>query len=445
MFDVWQANYALELWGVAFSAVGIACTLLLVRTDKSYRNLLVAMFSLELLAAAGDATTIVYAGEVSDFARAMSHLGNFATFAGTFLLQAALSMYLCLRFGEAGGPTYRAWRVCVCLLAIVMCALAAFGVFYGFDEDNVYYRKDGYWLSLAFVGGASLVNAALVIVNRSRIGVATLVCLLVYTVAPIIASVVQAFIFGPNLAIVVGVMALVIVFMELQAHSARMLQQRTEELALAKEQAANDRIAVMVSQIQPHFLFNTLDTIYGLTQEDADAAADAIASFSRYLRTNLASLNQTVPVPVEREMDHVRTYLELERTSDPERVAYSFDVQATGFSVPALSVQTLAENAVRHGIGATAEGGMVKVSTRELPHEFTVTVADDGAGFEVGRASEGEGTHVGIENTRARLAAMCNGSLDVCSKPGAGTCAVIHIPKSSSAENENEQATEEGQ
>ena len=110
MFDIWEANYAIDLWGMAFCAVGAFCTLLLVRADRGYRNLLVAMFSLELLAAAGDAAGIALMGDASGFARAVTQAGNLALFAGTFLLQAALSLYLCLRIGEAGGSTYRGRR-----------------------------------------------------------------------------------------------------------------------------------------------------------------------------------------------------------------------------------------------------------------------------------------------------------------------------------------------
>ena len=228
-----------------------------------------------------------------------------------------------------------------------------------------------------------------------------------------------------GIALVLGV---VVLFFELQQHASRVLVESAEELAAARAEASEGRIAVMVAQMQPHFLFNTLDTIYGLTQEDPGAAGRAIASFSRYLRANLASLGKAEPVPVGQEMEHVRTYLELERASDPGRVAYEFDVQATGFRVPALSVQTLAENAVRHGLEGKAEGGTVTVRTRELPDEFTVEVADDGIGFDVA-AADGDGAHVGIANTRSRLAAMCGGTLEVASEPGAGTVAVMHIPR----------------
>lgn len=236
------------------------------------------------------------------------------------------------------------------------------------------------------------------------------------------------FFYGLNFVIIAGVLGLIVVFFEMQQHSSRMLVERTEALARSQMEVSESRIAVMVSQIQPHFLFNTLDTIYGLVDEDTGLAKKAIASFSRYLRMNLDSLKHTSPVPVEREMEHVRTYLELERMSDEGRLSYDLDVQATGFLVPALSVQTLAENAVKHGLGSREHGGHIVIRTREQMNEHTVAVIDDGIGFDVGSSEDGD-MGIGIANTRARLETMCGGTLDITSKPGVGTSVIMHIPK----------------
>lgn len=424
-----ELNIAIELWGVAFCAIGIACVILFGRADGQNRRLVLAGFAFELVAAGGDALAGFFRGGEGALAWAMTHAGNWATFSGNFLLVVVLTSYLLNRISEAGGPKYRTLRVGVHVAADVMCLLAFAGVFFTIDSANVYHRGDWYWLAQAFVISVFAVDAALALRARRELGHRTLACLLFYTLVPILAAVAQVFVYGLNFVIVAGVLALVVVFFEMQSHAAALMVRQAEELAASRVEVSDSRIRVMVAQMQPHFMFNTLDTIYGLAGEDAGAARAAIASFSRYLRTNLASLNQTEPVPVEREMEHVRTYLELERTTDPDRVAYEFDVEATGFKVPALSVQTLAENAVRHGIGAKAEGGRVTVRTRELPGEFTVTVADDGVGFDAEGLPEGGDGHIGISNTRSRLAALCDGALELYSEPDAGTRAIMRIPK----------------
>ena len=414
---------------MAFCAVCIVCCLVLIRVRSRQRTLIVTGLALELAAAGSDALAGIYRGQEGDVAWVATHVGNAASFVACFFLLATLTSYLCLRIADAGGSDYRRWKTTVWALAAVMSVLTFAGVYFYIDDANVYHRGFGYWMIPAYVLAVNGVNAALALRARRQLGPVALACMLFYTLAPVAAAVAQAAFYGVDLVIVAAVLGFVVIFLEMQAHTYNTLAARTEELARAREQAADDRIAATVSQIQPHFLFNTLDTIYVLAGEDPAAARKAIASFSRYLSANLESLNRTAPVPIETEMGHVRTYLELERTTDPDRVAYEIDAQTTGFKVPALSVQTLAENAVKHGIGAKAEGGTVCVRTYELAGEHIVEVEDDGAGFDPDAVPADGKAHIGIENTRARLAAMCGGTLEVTSEPGEGTRAVMRIPK----------------
>ena len=430
MFGVRELNVSIELWGVAFCAVGIACAVFFMRSGDRYRNLFIAFSLLVLLASGGDALAGVFRGQAGSLAWTMTHLGNFVTFCANFLLLAAITMYLCSRIQEAEGPAYQAWRNGVFATAIAMCALALLGAFFYIDESNLYHRTSWYWVSSDYAVIVESVNVALTIRHRRKLGTAAFFCLLFYTLVPAAAAVAQVLVYGLNFAIIASVLGFVVVFLEMQSHTARTMIRQSEELALSQIEVSEGRIAVMVSQIQPHFLFNTLDTIYGLCDEDPQLSKKAIASFSRYLRTNLNSLNQTTPVPIEKEMEHVRTYLELERMSDEDRISYEFDLQAQGFSVPALSVQTLAENAVKHGLGGREQGGKVIIRTRERPGEYTVAIVDDGVGFAALTATH-DRPHIGLDNTRARLAAMCNGTLTITSEPNVGSTAVMHIPKTS--------------
>ena len=429
MPEIRDLNISIELWSVAFCAVCIVCCLMLIRVRGRQRTLIVTGLALELLAAGCDALAGIFRGQEGQLAWAATHVGNTASFIACFFLLATLTSYLLLRIVDAGGPDYRRWEIAVWVLATVMSVLTLLEVHFYIDGANVYHRGAGYWMIPAYVLVVNGVNTVLALRAHRQLGHVALACMLLYTLAPVVAAAAQAAFYGVDLVIVAAVLGFVVIFLEMQSHTYRALVEQTRELARAREQAADDRIAATVSQIQPHFLFNTLDTIYVLAGEDPDAARKSIAAFSRYLSANLESLNRTAPVSIEAEMGHVRTYLELERTTDPERMAYEIDMQATGFKVPALSVQTLAENAVKHGIGAKAEGGTVRVRTRDLPGEFVVKVDDDGVGFDTCATPDDGKVHIGIENTRARLAAMCGGTLDVASVPGEGTHAIMHIPK----------------
>lgn len=428
MFSVQSLNISIELWSVVFCFVGIICTILFSRAEGTYRNYLIAGFAMGIVAAGGDALAGIYRGLPGDTAWLATHVGNLATFCGNFLLVAVYTQYLCARLEEVGAGLFTGWRMGVSVMSLVMCACAAFGVFYFIDDQNIYHRSDLFWVSLGYALVVFTVNALLAIQGRKELGFAAFLCLLFYAIAPMMAVAAQQFVYGLNFVVIASIFGFMVLFLEMQAHSARVLQQRTEELARAQTEAAENRIAVMVSQIQPHFLFNTLDTIYGLCDEDANLAKEAIASFSRYLRTNLNSLKRTTPVPIAVELEHVKTYLELERMSDEGRLQYEIDAQDVDFQVPALAVQTIVENAVKHGVGGMERGGSVVVRTRMLPDEHTVTIIDDGIGFAPESVSD-DGSHIGLANTRQRLMAMCEGTMDVESEAGRGTTVVMHIPK----------------
>ena len=431
LFGVRELNVAIELWGVAFCTIGIVCAMLFTRGDGRYKGIFIASFALELVASGGDALAGLFRGQAGFVAWVMTHIGNYATFVANFLLVVVLTLYLSSRIVEAGGPSFRPWRVAVTVSALLMSVLALLGAFFYIDESNLYQRTDWYWTALAYAICVNAVNAAIAMWYRRELGNAGFACLLFYSLIPLVTSSMQVIVYGLNYVIVGGMLGLLVLFLEMQTHSAHVLVDQAEELARSQVEVTESRIAVMVSQIQPHFLFNTLDTIYGLCDEDPELAKEAIASFSRYLRTNLDSLNRTSPVPIQTELEHVRTYLELERMSDEDRLEYELDTQALGFNVPALSVQTLAENAVKHGLGQKEQGGKIIVRTRERQTEYTVAVVDDGVGFDQGAINQPrERPAVGLENTRARLAAMCGGTLEVTSELGVGTTVVMHVPKS---------------
>ncbi|MBR3223864.1 MAG: histidine kinase [Atopobiaceae bacterium] len=430
MFSIRELNVSLELWGVAFSVVGLVCSLLLTRFQNDYRKTFAALFALNIVSEGGDAMAGICRGESGELAWIGTHVGNLSTFVAGFLLVAVLTMYLHNRMKETKAPLPTIWLKCVTYSSVLMCLFAALNMFYHIDENNLYHRSNLYWVSGAYIVAVFLVNAMFVLRNWRSLDAFSLFCMLFYTLSPAVSACIQVTVYGINFLAISSTLGLILIFMEMQVSSAAMYAERTKELAQSEVQLAESRMTAMVSQIQPHFIFNTLDTIYGLCDEDVERAKEAIASFSRYLRTNLASLRQTVPVPIATEIQHVRTYLELERMADKNRLQYVLDVRVTGFLVPALSVQTLVENAVKHGLGGREEGGLVTVSTHELADEFTVHIVDDGVGFNTNAILNNmDSTHVGILNTKARLATMCNGSLDIVSTPNEGTTVTIRIPK----------------
>lgn len=199
------------------------------------------------------------------------------------------------------------------------------------------------------------------------------------------------------------------------------------EKNMVEAELKESRISIMLSQIQPHFIYNTLGTIERMCLKDPQKAFDLVRNFSLYLRGNFSELDSVTPIRFADEIKHVEYYVNIEKVRFPD-MSIEYDVEATEFVLPALSVQPLVENVIKHGLMRLETGGTVKIHSYETPTHFCVEVTDDGVGFDTD-APVDEKKHVGLRNIRGRLKAMVNGALVMESKPGVGTKAIIMIPK----------------
>ena len=189
---------------------------------------------------------------------------------------------------------------------------------------------------------------------------------------------------------------------------------------------AEQRIKIMMSQIQPHFLYNTLSSIQALCLADPEKAFDVTEKLGTYLRQNIDSLDQPQLIPFEKELEHTRVYSEIEMIRFPS-IRIEYDTRDTDFSIPALTVQPLVENAIRHGIRGV-ENGIVCVSSKKAGDFYEIMISDNGRGFDVQAAENASGTHIGLHNVKERIEEMCGGTLTIESITGAGTTITIRIP-----------------
>lgn len=196
-----------------------------------------------------------------------------------------------------------------------------------------------------------------------------------------------------------------------------------------ENELTQSQVKMMISQMQPHFLYNALGTIRALCIKEPQTARQAIDSFSKYLRANMDSLNQKGCIPFSKELEHTRCYLFIEQLRFGEMLKVEYDIETEDFEIPPLSLQTMAENAVKHGLLARKNGGTLKISTRESTSCYEVHIEDDGVGFDVNKPLNAERSHLGVVNTRQRIIAMCGGSVSIGSRPGKGTTITIVIPK----------------
>lgn len=205
------------------------------------------------------------------------------------------------------------------------------------------------------------------------------------------------------------------------------------QMQLKEVELTEARISVMLSQIQPHFLYNSLTAIDNLFYNDPEKGHEAIYAFSDYLRGNMDSLAQKELVKFEQELEHTRQYLHLEKLRFRDKLEIAYDIQVQDFWLPVLTLQPIVENAVRYGATKRYGGGAIKISTADTGEFYRITIGDNGQGFDpekplVSDYDDGR-SHMGIANVRARLSAMCGGTLGIESVIGEGTTAIIEIPK----------------
>ncbi|MDO4189631.1 MAG: histidine kinase [Lachnospiraceae bacterium] len=212
-------------------------------------------------------------------------------------------------------------------------------------------------------------------------------------------------------------------YVSIDLHKGLLLERQEKEIALWKTQ-------IMLSQMQPHFLYNVLTTISGMCEmENATEARDVVNHFADYFRTNLDSLDKEKTIPFEKELEHVKTYLWLEKVRFEDSLNICYEIETIDFSVPSLTVQPIVENAVKHGILPKDDTGTVIIRTYETSLDYVVAIEDDGVGFDVNEKQDDTRTHIGIDNVTKRLELICNGTCDIKSDKGKGTVVTIHIPK----------------
>ncbi|RKL66438.1 histidine kinase [Salipaludibacillus neizhouensis] len=209
------------------------------------------------------------------------------------------------------------------------------------------------------------------------------------------------------------------------------------ELKMSIEDRIRMEGAWLQSQIQPHFLFNTLNSIAALGMIDVSKMQRLLEEFSNYLRVSFDFKNSDPIVSLDHELLLVRSYLYIEKQRFEERLTIQWDIEADiDVSIPPLSIQPLVENAVKHGILKQENGGTVCIRIKKHPHYTEISIIDDGKGM---KKDELQGLlfkkddsqkriSVGLNNTDRRLKQLFGQGLKIQSEPEQGTIVSFQIP-----------------
>ena len=291
------------------------------------------------------------------------------------------------------------------------------------STSTVHGTETGPYYLIGQVGGVIVlcIIFALLIYYRRGLGVGSVMVLLSFVIFPVITFAFRI------VNVDIGLMGPALSLSLLLVHNYLNIR-RTISMSEMENRLARERIDIMLSQIRPHFIFNTLNSIYYLCDQDTELAKEAIADFSEYLRTNILTIENSDPVPMVKEMEFVDHYLKLEQMRFRDELEIVYDLQYTDFSVPPLTIQPIVENAVRHGAMMNEDGGRVSIGSYLKGDFVEIVVSDNGPGTDADAAMTADNSHIGLRNVRERLAGILNASLTFESASGQGSRVTIEIP-----------------
>ena len=291
-------------------------------------------------------------------------------------------------------------------------------VIYYISPENVYFRGPWYPVLLAPPALLMLVNLLLLARKWNVLSPRQRVAFLVYLAVPLVCMLAQMVSYG-LLFIVLGTsVSALFLFLSL------LLDQVRRSLRQARENA-RQRASIMVLQMRPHFIYNTMTSIYYLCRQDPEKAQQVTLDFSAYLRRNFTALAKEDTIPFTEELEHTRAYLAVEQVRFEGRLFVTLDTPHTRFRLPPLTLQPIVENAVKHGVDPELEPLTLSVTTRETPASSEILVEDNGPGPD---PDGNDDPHIALENIRERLALMCGGTLTLLPREGGGTAVRLVIP-----------------
>ncbi len=418
------ANVALDIFSIVLSLIPIVYLLSGRRYKQRLNQYFLGVAVSNILMIFGDLADWLLQNPTDTPEKIMLSI-----FTAEFYTASALVLYFFARYiAEYLKLTGKAKKICltavvfVCGVQVFFALISPFTGSFFYVTDNGYQRGSLFLISQLIPLFCYLLFTALVIIYRKRLSLQEVAFFLLYIFVPLSGGIAQMLTRGISLINIGVSFALLLILVNIQFEYEVALRQQEKELT-------EQRIDIMLSQIQPHFLYNALGTIAELCRSDPNRAEKTTLEFANFLRGNMDSLNTREPIPFDQELSHVKNYLYLEQQRFGDRLRVAYDIQTIDFFLPPLSLQPLVENAVRHGILKKREGGLITISTKETDEYAVVTIADDGIGME--RAKKlpnlGDHAHIGIENVRSRIQTMMEGSMKVESSDH-GTVITLQIP-----------------
>ncbi len=417
--------FSLEVWGCIFCVLSSVCVYISRNTNIRVNKNLLYILITNAIVLFFDSLAWFFRGKEGDFEYYILVISNFMVFFLNYILLFEFTLLIKNSIEKNRKVKTKLFYIVyvVCTIGALLTIISQFtNFYYYFDVHNFYHRNK--WFPISQIWGVIgiLFDIIIVLKYRKFISKNDMIMFMIYMFMPAITLVIQTFIYGFSLLNITTTVAILMMFLISQIEQATLIVQQ--------ERLINEaNVNITLSQIQPHFLYNCLNTIRYLCKHDAKEAESAVTEFSDYLRGNMFGITAKNCIPFERELEHINSYIALEKKRFGSRLSVEYNIKETGFMLPALSLQPIVENSIKYGLMNRIEGIVVKISSDSDDKNYILTVEDNGMGFDYEKVCNDEKPHIGIKNVRTKLELMCNGRLIIDSKIGVGTSVKILLPK----------------
>ena len=411
-------NISIASSALMLMVLGLLLVLFIPSLQKWSKRFFTIFFSVLIIYAASSMVSWFFSVPVVD-----AHISKAALFMESLassILIPLLTLYLhhCLRENVRKSPlmmiTAALWFIYFLLLIIAQFTRWI----YYYTPDQEYHRGPFYPLLLVPPVLSILINLVVLINKRSVLSAKQFYAFLIYLISPLLAMLLQMYIYGLSLIVLATAFAALFLFLFIVSDQVDQFIEQQKEIA--KQQSR-----IMVLQMRPHFIYNTLMAIYSLCNQDPQKTRQVTLDFTNYLRKNFNAVVSESPVPFSMELEHTRAYLAVEQAQYEDLLLVEYDTPFTVFRLPPLTLQPIAENAVKHGMNPYTGPLHITIRTRHTDTGSVITVEDDGPGFDLSAESK---PHVTLTNIRQRLQMMCAGNLEVIRREEGGTTVIVTIP-----------------
>lgn len=421
-----MVNFAAAATGLMIVLLGLVFTVAVRYLETWSRRFFIVLFSVAAAYVVSDLLSQVSLLFLGPDYSALSRIAVFCESFFSSLMMPMMTQYLLRCSGERRKRTplfasmVTLWGVYAALLVFTQFTTEIYSV----SPDNVYQRGPWYFVLLLPPAAMMGLNLVSLVFRRKRLTRRQRLAFAIYLLLPLCCMLLQMASYG-LLTIVIGTsLSIMIMFVFI------LLDQVDHSIRQQQENAAQ-QASIAVLQMRPHFIYNTLMSIYYLCRQDAEKAQQVILDFSSYLRKNFTAIAKEETIPFPDEVEHTRAYLAVEQARFRDRLLVEFDLPFTAFRVPPLTLQPIVENAVKHGLDPELEPLFISVSSRRQDGYAEVIVDDSGPGF---KPTDNDEPHIALANIRDRLKMMCGGELAISSRDCGGTVVTIRIPLRSASQ-----------